>query len=198
LRLRLSVTGNDKGSLELQVSLQLEQLGAILGNVIFGYDGAMLEAVVGELLRKSHRTIAVAESCTGGNIARMITSVPGASAYFKGGMVAYDNDVKMNLLGVDKTIIEKHGAVSKPVVIQMAEAIKNRLNADYAIATSGIAGPSGGTVEKPVGTVWIAVAGEEITKASAFSFGSFRETNIIKASVAALNMLRLAIIRNNL
>lgn len=197
LRLRLSAYGDDKESLEHQVYLQLEQLSAILGNGIFGYDGATLEAEIGELLRKSHGTIAVAESCTGGNIARMITSVPGSSAYFKGGVIAYDNDVKIHLLGVDKTIIEKQGAVSKPVVIQMAEAIKNRLNADYAIATSGIAGPAGGTMEKPVGTVWIAVASEEITKASVFSFGSFRETNIIKASVAALNMLRLAVMRNS-
>ena len=166
----------------------------MLGNIIFGYDGAKLEAEVGVLLRKSHLSVAVAESCTGGNIARMITSVPGSSDYFKGGIVAYDNDVKMNLLGVDRKTIEKHGAVSKPVVMQMAVAVRKRLNADYAIATSGIAGPSGGTLEKPVGTVWIAIASEEETKATAFSFFNDREANITRASVAALNMLRLEIL----
>lgn len=197
LRLRLSASGENKTSIERQVSLQLKKLGEILGNTIFGFDGASLEAEVGELLRKTVKTMAVAESCTGGNIARMITSVPGSSDYFKGGVIAYDNEVKINLLGVDRMIIEKHGAVSKPVVIQMAEAIKNRLNSDYAVATSGIAGPAGGTGEKPVGTVWIAVSGKEKTIATAFSFGNLRETNIIRASVAALNMLRLEVIRSS-
>jgi nicotinamide-nucleotide amidase len=197
LRLRLSASGNDQVSLEHQVSSQLDKLLKILGDTIFGFDGTSIETAVGELLRKSRMTIAVAESCTGGNIARMITSVPGSSDYFKGGIVAYDNEVKIKWLDVDKNILEKHGAVSKPVAEQMAEAIRNKLNADYAIATTGIAGPAGGTPEKPVGTVWIALSGEEKTSATRFSFYNLRETNIIRASVAALNMLRLEIIRRD-
>jgi nicotinamide-nucleotide amidase len=197
LRLRLSASGMGKMSLEHEVSLQVEKLGEILKTIIFGYDGATLEAVAGNLLKQSRKTVAVAESCTGGNIARLLTSVPGSSDYFKGGVVAYANDVKINLLGINKKSIEKHGAVSKPVVTQMAESIKNLMRTDYGIATSGIAGPDGGTREKPVGTVWIALACPDKTLAEIFSFGNYRETNIIRASAAALNMLRLSIIRSS-
>ncbi|HJX71797.1 MAG TPA: competence/damage-inducible protein A [Bacteroidales bacterium] len=197
LRLRLTASGNDKKSLEKQITLLVERLRKIIGTSIFGFDDTTLEAEIGVLLKQSRKTVAIAESCTGGKISHMITSVPGSSDYFKGGIIAYDNDVKINLLGVSKEMLEKSGAVSKPVVIQMAEGIRKRLNTDYAIATSGIAGPAGGTAEKPVGTVWIAVACEGKTIASVFSLGKLREINITRASVAALNMLRLTVIRNN-
>jgi nicotinamide-nucleotide amidase len=195
LRLRMTASGTDKKTLENQVTFLIEKLKKIIGTSIFGFDSTTLEAEVGTLLRRSHKTVAVAESCTGGNICRMFTSIPGSSDYFKGGIIAYDNNVKINLLGVDKKMIERFGAVSRQVVIQMAGGIKKRLKTDYGIATSGIAGPAGGTAEKPVGTVWIAVAYEDKTRAVVFSFGDLRETNIIRASVAALNMLRLTVIR---
>jgi nicotinamide-nucleotide amidase len=197
LRLRLTASGIDKKALEKQVAFLVEKLKKIIGTSIFGYDDTTLEAEVGVMLRQLHATVGVAESCTGGNIGRMITSVPGSSDYFKGGIIAYDNDVKTDLLGVNRKILEKHGAVSKQVVLQMADGVRRLLHTGYAIAVSGIAGPAGGTAEKPVGTVWIAVDGEDKADASSFNFGSLRETNIIRASVAALNMLRLTLIRNS-
>ncbi|MBN2213964.1 MAG: competence/damage-inducible protein A [Bacteroidales bacterium] len=196
LRLRLTASGTDKRTLEGQVSYQAEKLKKIIGTGIFGIGHTTIEAETGSLLRQSRSTVAVAESCTGGNISRMITSVPGSSDYFRGGIIAYDNDVKIKMLGVDKRKIERYGAVSKHVVIQMAEGVRKKLKTAYAIATSGIAGPAGGTAEKPIGTVWIAVSCDEKTFAMVFSFGNLRETNIMRASVAALNMLRLIIIRS--
>lgn len=197
LKLRLTASGNDKKALEKQVASLVGKLRRIIGISIFGYDGTTLEAEIGVMLRQLHATVGVAESCTGGNIGRMITSVSGSSDYFKGGIIAYDNDVKTDLLGVDRKMLEKHGAVSRQVVLQMADGARRLLDTGYAIAVSGIAGPAGGTAEKPVGTVWIAVAGEDKTDARLFNLGTLRETNIIRASVAALNMLRLTLIRNN-
>lgn len=134
-------------------------------------------------------TIATAESCTGGYIAHLITAVPGSSAFFKGSVVAYSNEVKTNVLGVSTADIENYGAVSEQVVVQMAQGARKAINADYAVATSGVAGPAGGTPDKPVGTVWIAVATptETIARRFAFSFG--RERNIAKASLKALELL---------
>jgi nicotinamide-nucleotide amidase len=141
-------------------------------------------------LLEKEATVSTAERCTGGNIAKMITSVPGSSAYFKGSVVAYDNDVKQSLLSVAQYSLDHFGAVSQQVVEQMAVGVLKLMATDYAIATSGIAGPDGGTDEKPVGTTWIAVASKAGVTAKKFSFGDNRERNITRASSSALNMLR--------
>jgi nicotinamide-nucleotide amidase len=131
-----------------------------------------------------------AESCTGGSIAQLITSVPGSSAYYKGSVVAYANEVKTEFLGVGENLIAAHGAVSEEVVTAMAMGARAKLHVDYAIATSGVAGPDGGTPEKPVGTIWIAVATPEKVLTQKFKLGVDRERNIRRASLFALNMLR--------
>lgn len=148
-----------------------------------------LEKQIGMVLRKRGGTIATAESCTGGEIARLLTSVPGSSDYFKGAVVAYANEVKVNVLGVNAADLERDGAVSESVVMQMAEGVKRLMKTDYAVAVSGIAGPGGGTEEKPVGTVWIGVAAPERTFAGKYVFSFTRERNMAKAAVKALELV---------
>ena len=135
-------------------------------------------------------TLSTAESCTGGNIAQLITSIAGSSDYFKGSVVAYANEIKEQLLDVPQQVLAENGAVSEQTVLHMARGARRQFKTDYAIAVSGIAGPGGGTAEKPVGTTWIAVATPTETIAQKFLFGDHRGRNIRKASVAALNMLR--------
>jgi nicotinamide-nucleotide amidase len=147
------------------------------------------EALIGKMLADRGKTVATAESCTGGNIAHLLTSVPGSSDYFKGSVVAYANDVKTNVLKVNPNDIELHGAVSREVVEQMAQNVRVLLGTDYGIATSGVAGPGGGTAEKPVGTVWVAVADASQVQATLFHFGNNRENNVLRASNAAFSML---------
>lgn len=152
-----------------------------------------LEKQIGDMLRRKGVTMATAESCTGGEIAHMITSVPGSSAYFKGSVVSYANEVKVNVLGVQAADLERGGAVSETVVLQMAEGVKKLMHTDYAVSTSGVAGPDGGTPEKPVGTVWIGVATPDKTFARKFVFSFTRERNIAKAAVKALELLMMEI-----
>ena len=142
-----------------------------------------------QIFQKSGVKIACAESCTGGNIAHEITAVPGASNYFVGGVVSYSNEVKKNVLGVSAKDLEKYGAVSEPVACQMAEGVRRLTGADWAVATTGIAGPDGGSAEKPVGTVWIAVAGPQNTQARKFLFSRTRERNIGRATQTAIAWL---------
>jgi nicotinamide-nucleotide amidase len=141
-------------------------------------------------LKEKNLTISTAESCTGGNIARLITSVSGSSAYFKGSVVAYANEVKINLLKVSAEDIEKYGAVSQTVVEQMAQGVRRLMNTDISIATSGIMGPDGGTAEKPVGTVWIAVCSAEKIISRKYNFAHDRAQNIEQASQTALQMVQ--------
>jgi nicotinamide-nucleotide amidase len=190
LRLRMSLTGNKREELEEIVDEQLLKLLKIIPENIFGYDDEPMELAVAKLLSDKAMTLGTAESCTGGNIAHLITSHAGSSAYFKGSIVAYSNEVKENILQVNGADLEKYGAVSQGVVEQMAIGAKKLLNTDYAIATSGIAGPDGGTDEKPVGTVWIAVAGPAEVISHKFVLYKNRERNIRVASLNALNMLR--------
>lgn len=140
-------------------------------------------------LKNTGVTVASAESCTGGNIAHMITSMAGASSYFLGGVVAYANDVKINVLGVNPQDLEKYGAVSEPVARQMAEGARKALGAQYAVSTTGVAGPDGGTKEKPVGTIWMAVAGPKGTVAEKVLISHTRERNIGRGSVHAIQLL---------
>ena len=158
---------------------------------IVGYGDVSLESITGDLLRARGATVATAESCTGGNIARRFTALPGASDYFRGGVVAYSNDVKRSLLGVNGGDLERFGAVSRPVAEQMAEGVRRVTGSVYGIATTGVAGPSGGTPDKPVGTVWMAVSGPEGTFSLQMTFGSLRSQNIERASSHAINLLRL-------
>ena len=161
---------------------------------LYGYGEEEMEKLIGELLISNGATLALAESCTGGAIAQLITSVPGSSQYFIGGVVAYSNRIKQEVLGVDPESIEKHGAVSREVAEQMAEGVRKRFRSDYSIATSGIAGPGGGTGEKPVGTTWIAVASSGSTRSEVYRLGDHRGRNIRKAALTGLNMLRNLVI----
>jgi nicotinamide-nucleotide amidase len=152
--------------------------------------------VIGRLLNSGKKTVSTAESCTGGEIAHMITSVPGSSMYYKGSVVAYANYVKTQLLGVHDYILEKYGAVSEQTVKEMADGSRNLFKTDFAVATSGIAGPDGGTELKPVGTVWIAVSSDKGTVCEKRVFGNDRIANIKRFSLAALNLLRKQIINS--
>ena len=194
IKLRLTGTGADQGKIEESVNEQVKKLYSIIPELIYGENEDSLEMVIGRLLRENKKTLCTAESCTGGDIAHMITSVPGSSDYFKGSVIAYANSVKTELLGIDEKLIEKYGAVSEPVVTSMAEGARRLLKADFAVATSGIAGPDGGTVEKPIGTLWTAVASESGTTAEKHTLGTDRIININRFTTVALNMLRKQII----
>jgi len=194
VRLRLSVKGKDGDRLRADIEEQVGKLQQIIPEIIYGYDDVLLEEVVGQLLRQKGQTVATAESCTGGYIAHLITSISGSSDYFEGSVVSYSNRIKTEILGVSEKTLETYGAVSREVVTEMAEGARQKLKTGYALAVSGIAGPTGGTKEKPVGTVWIALAGPEGTEAQLFHFGEHRGRNIRRSALAALNMLRLKLI----
>ncbi len=190
VRLRLSAYGTDKNLLEQEVATIANQFYETIGEYIFGEGDDSLPQVIGILLNSKEKTIATAESCTGGYIAHQITSIAGSSKYFTGSIVSYDNKIKQQELNVSNEILQQHGAVSEPCVIQMAQAIIEKFGVDYAIATSGIAGPDGGTEEKPVGTVWIAVGSKNKIVAQKFNMGDNRERTIIRSTLMALDMLR--------
>lgn len=194
IKLRLTAKGNDKILLEKLIKEQLEKLEILISDLICGYDAEKLEELVGKLLKENKKTLSVAESCTGGNIAHLITSVPGSSEYFTGGIVAYSNNIKEKFLSVSASNIINYGAVSKEVVEEMAIGIRKLYNTDFAIATSGIAGPAGGTEEKPVGTTWIAVSDKNNVISRKYIFGDQRGRNIESASLTALNMLQKLIL----
>jgi nicotinamide-nucleotide amidase len=162
---------------------------AIIGPHIYGYNEDTLEEIVGRVLKDNKFTLSLAESCTGGAISKMITSVPGSSAYYKGGIVAYANEIKTGELLVSPYTLMVNGAVSQAVVEQMAEGIRTRYNTDFSVAVSGVAGPTGGTEDKPVGTTWIAVASKKRIISGMHNFGEDRGRNIQKAAIAGLFML---------
>lgn len=190
VRLRLTATGENRKVLEDQVDQEIEKLLVLIPKYFFGYNDDQLYEIIGELLKNKKQSVSTAESCTGGYIAHLITSVAGSSDYFKGSVVAYANEIKQEMLGVKEQSLIEFGAVSEAVVKQMAEGVRKRFKTDYTIATSGVAGPGGGTDEKPVGTTWIAIATPEKTITKHFSFGEHRERNIRKTALTALNMLR--------
>ena len=195
VRLRLSAKGTDESLLKQQVENEVEKLRKLIPENIFGYDTDTLAEVIGRLLTERGKTLAVAESCTGGYIAHLITSVPGSSNYFNGSVTAYSNAIKQSVLQVQDSTLTANGAVSKAVATEMAVGVRKVLNADFAVATTGIAGPDGGTADKPVGTIWIAVANAEKVIAKKFLFGDNRERNIIRSSQTALQMLRRLILK---
>lgn len=195
VKLRMSVSGEDKNVLEKIIETKTEELKKlagkyIYGEEIYGEEPETLEQKIGKLLKEKKQTVSTAESCTGGYISHLITKVPGSSEYYKGSVIAYAYEIKENELGVPKSTLEKKGAVSKEVVEQMAKAVREKYRTDYAISASGIAGPGGATPDKPVGTVWIALATPEKVISEKFFFGNNRERNIQKTAITALNMLR--------
>jgi len=189
IRLRLTAKTADKDLANVDMASLTTALHKYIGNHIFSLEDKPVELVLGEKMKQNGRTIAVAESCTGGKIGHLITSVPGSSKFFKGGVIAYDNAIKADLLGVKEEALEKYGAVSKQVVEQMALGVKDLLQTDYAVATSGIAGPDGGTKEKPVGTVWIAVASLQGVQSFVFQFRGDRERVVHRSADTALIQL---------
>lgn len=194
VRLRISAYGKEKGELIKLVEQQIENVKPLIKEYLYGYEvygepQVDVAETIGKLLRTKQATLVTAESCTGGYIAHLITSVSGASDYYRGSIIAYANEVKETQLHVDSLSIEKFGVVSKQVVEQMAIGARKKLNADFAISTSGIAGPTGGSAEKPVGTVWIAVAHPVGVLSEKFLFGDNRKRTIEKTTNAALNML---------
>lgn len=190
IRLRLSAYGVDSALIDPIIDERFAELRTLIPQYVVGVWPTSIEAQVGRLLAERGAYVATAESCTGGEIAARITAVAGASCYFKGGVVAYSNEAKIDILGVDSSLIDTYGAVSHEVVGAMAVGARRVLGVDYAIATSGIAGPGGGSTEKPVGTVCIAVAGPDSVETFRKNFGQPRTVCIERASSFALNALR--------
>jgi nicotinamide-nucleotide amidase len=190
VRLRMSIAASDKKRATEIVEKKFQEVHPLIQQYIFGYENDTLESVIGKLLLERNQTIGTAESCTGGYISHLITTVAGSSNWYKGSVIAYANDVKTNELGVTVETLKNHGAVSEETVKEMAEGLRKKLKTDYAVSVSGIAGPGGGTEEKPVGTVWIAVAGANGTIARHFRLGDQRERNIVRASLSTLNLVR--------
>lgn len=194
IRLRLSAYETDPEKARSEIDRQFDRLAGRIPHYLVGYGDDTLESATGALLRSRGETLATAESCTGGNIAHRFTAMPGASDYFLGGVVAYSNEVKTALLGVDPDSLNRYGAVSRSVAEQMAEGVRRATGATYGISTTGIAGPTGGTPGKPVGTVWMAVATPEGVHARCMVFGSVRAQNIERSSSNCINLLRLQLL----
>lgn len=186
VRLRLSTRGLDEALLKGLIATQIEKLHAIIPELIFGEEQDRLEQRVGQELLKRNASLATAESCTGGYISHLLTRISGSSAYYKGGLIAYDNSVKVDVLGVKPVTIQSFGVVSKQVVEEMALGIQRVMKVDYAIATSGIAGPTGGSIEKPIGTVWTAVATPNGIQSIKHQMGTERLWNIKRSASATL------------
>ena len=195
VRLRLSGFGHELNMVKSNVLRKKEELLPLIKEYVYGYEEfgskpPMIHQLLGEELLRKNRKIALAESCTGGYVSHLLTSIPGASAYFNGCIVPYQNEFKRNLLGVDEKIFNDHGAVSEECVKSMAKGILNQYKSDYAIAISGIAGPTGGTSEKPVGTVWIAWANKEDIITEKFVFTNDRNRNIQLSAINAMGKMR--------
>ncbi len=195
VKLRLSKYANEDAAAAAEsVDRKVNELKSLIPSLIFGEGEDRLEKVVGRALKERGHTLSLAESCTGGRISSLITSVPGSSAYYTGGVVSYANAVKMEELGIPADMLRLEGAVSKAVVEKMAIGVRSALRTDWSIATSGIAGPDGGTADRPVGTVWMAVAGPQGVISVVGHFSGTRDLVIERSSLAALNMLRKALL----
>lgn len=190
VRLRLSSYSADESALNTAIS----ELKAIIGEYVYSDHDDTLQEALGRLLSIHGKTLSTAESCTGGTISQLITSIPGSSEYFLGGVTSYANSVKTGVLGVAPEIIEKHGAVSSECVAAMAEGVRRLTGSDYSVATSGIAGPGGGTPEKPVGTVWVGVSSQKGTETYKVQYKGDRKRNIERSAAFALNSIRKKIL----
>lgn len=196
VKIRLTMVSENRAAAQEKIDRKVMELLQIIPNYIYGFDDLPLEKAVGDLLLENQLTVSTAESCTGGYLAHLITSIPGSSSYYFGSILSYANEIKQQELGVQQSDLDSYGAVSQQVVEQMANAVRLKMNTDFGIATSGVAGPDGGSEDKPVGMVWIAVASKVGVIAKCFHFENDRGRNIQRASIAALNMLRLEINKN--
>jgi nicotinamide-nucleotide amidase len=188
--LRIVSTDNDKEKAESKARRLVSFLEKKAGKHIYGYDSDTLQSVVGQLLKDNDKTLAVAESCTGGKLGEIVTSAAGSSGYFTGGVVAYSNEVKISQLKVKQSTLDKYGAVSEQTALEMALGARKLFGCDYALSITGVAGPEGGTEEKPVGTTFIGIASAHKNSMKQFNFGRDREMNRARAAYAALEMLR--------
>lgn len=196
VKLRLTATGGKKEDVEKELIPYFEKLQELVEEWLVTNEDEGLEIVIGKILKTKGKTMGTAESCTGGHIASLITSIAGSSAYYKGSIVSYANEVKENILGVNHETLINTGAVSKETVTEMVKGAIEKLNVDYALATSGIMGPDGGSEEKPVGTVWIAVGNKEKTETFRLNLRFDRQRNIAMTATNALNFLRKFILTN--
>ena len=194
VRLRLTATGEAHQALDKEMDTQFDKLCALVEDITVVKEDLTMEAYIGRLLKQKGKTVATAESCTGGTIAQLLTSIPGSSAWFKGGVVSYAEEVKEDLLDVPLAVIREAGVVSEAVVTQMVKGTLAHIRADYAIVTSGIMGPDGGTEAVPVGTAWVAVGNRERVTAKQFRFRYQRGMNTQLTAINALNLLRLFIL----
>jgi len=195
IELHLTAEAVSQADADRALAAAVRELQQTLGPAVYSTDGRPLEAVVGDLLRERHLTIAVAESCTGGLLASRLTDVPGSSDYVERGVVCYSNRSKTELAGVPEAMIAEHGAVSEPVALAMAEGIRTRAGTNIGIGVTGIAGPGGGSPEKPVGTVAIAVVVDGERRVRTFQFIGGREMVKFQGAQSALNMTRLLVLR---
>lgn len=190
--LKLRLTGRlDQKSF---IDQNMDELYLAHPNYVLGEEFSTIESVLGEILVAQNQTIGTVESCTGGSIAKRIVSMSGSSEFYSGSIISYTNELKSELVGVPEQIIKTNGAVSQPVVEEMAKHGRRHLKVDYCISVSGIAGPTGGSDEKPVGTVWVGLAGPDFVQSKKFNFGHNRERNIEATTISALNFLRLRLI----
>jgi nicotinamide-nucleotide amidase len=197
VKLRLTAFGEDKKVLATEVDEQIHGVLPLISSYVYGYDEETLETAIGKLLKNAGKTLALAESCSGGYISHLITTVPGSSNYLRGTLVPYHNDLKEQLLGVSSATLTQHGAVSEETVRELATGIKKLFGADFGLASSGIAGPDGGSPDKPVGTVWIACAGPDFVEAKLLQLTQDRMINIQLTGVAVLNLLRICFLKHN-
>ncbi|MBL7693231.1 MAG: competence/damage-inducible protein A [Ferruginibacter sp.] len=197
VRLRLTATGTEKDQTERDVQTRFETLQSLVKEYMVTNEDEPIEKTTGRILEANNKTMCTAESCTGGYIAHLITSIPGSSAFYKGSVVSYANEIKKDLLGVEAETLQRVGAVSEEVVIQMAKGALAAMKTDYAIAVSGIMGPDGGSAEKPVGTVWVAIGSNQKVEAHKLSFRFDRMRNIQLTAANALNLLRKFILAGN-
>jgi nicotinamide-nucleotide amidase len=196
VKLRLTAFGHDLQILKSNVEDQISTLRTQINSYIFGYEKDEIADVVGQLLMKNKSTIAVAESCTGGHLAHQFTQIPGCSAYFTGGVISYSNEIKKEILDISDSILNKDGAVSETCVSEMAKSVRDKFKTTYGMATSGIAGPDGGSIEKPVGTVWIALASEREVITRKLQLGGNRLQNIHMTSLNSLNLIRRYLLKD--
>ena len=191
---RIVATGDDAAHAAVLAQRSVDEVRRRLGRIVVGLDEQTMAGAVGDLLRRRHQTLATAESCTGGLVGQLITSVAGSSDYYLGGVVTYSNRLKTHLLGVEDSLLDRHGAVSEDVAAEMARQCRQRLGSTWAISVTGIAGPGGGTADKPVGLVYIGLAGADNVHAWKLLLPGPRESVRLRASLAALDKLRLALL----
>ena len=197
VKLRLTGIGADPQSMDQEMDEEIARLLPVIDPYVYGFDGESLESAIGKILVDQQKTLATAESCTGGHVAQTITSIAGSSRYFNGGLVPYQNDMKIKLLHVNPGTLKKHGAVSEQTVMEMANNVREVFNADVGVSSSGIAGPGGGSEEKPVGLIWIACADGEKTVTRKLQLGTERLINIRRTTTAVLYLLWQSLAQKN-